>query len=179
MTRTAPTRRPMGPRQAMAYHRAADALRRLEWDIAHSLWQGEGWPDEWTRIAGDEGPGPKEKLTLWVDAATLRFFRATGKGWHTRMNNVLVAYANARLSGALRVRERFDPEAHAEAEGLTGAPPPPGWSEWEAEMIRAVAQGQEPPPEPAPDRSDPATRRWLIAQKRQALEAAIRRRDGG
>jgi uncharacterized protein (DUF4415 family) len=171
--------RPLTGRQAEAYHRMADAMRRLEWDIANRLWQGEGLPEAWARIAAEEGPGPRQRTTLWVDDRVLRFFRSTGKGWHGRMNDVLVAFVNARLSRAIRARERFDPRAHAREERLDGPPPPPGWSAWEQAMIDAIAEGRNPPPEPAPDRSDPATRRWLIAQKRQALEAAIRRRDGG
>jgi uncharacterized protein (DUF4415 family) len=171
-----PPPRPLTGRQAEAYHRMADAMRRLEWDIANRLWQGEGLPEGWARIAAEEGPGPRRRTTLWVDERVLRFFRTTGKGWHGRMNDVLVAFVNARLSGAIRTRERFDPRAHAREERLDGPPPPPGWSAWEEAMEDAIAEGRDPPPEPGPDMTDPQTRLWVLRRRREALEARQRER---
>jgi uncharacterized protein (DUF4415 family) len=41
-------------------------------------------------------PPGKEDVTLRVDRDVLRWFRSTGKGFHTRMNAVLRAYMEAQ-----------------------------------------------------------------------------------
>jgi len=40
-------------------------------------------------------PPEKQDAILWVDDDVLSWFRATGKGFHTRMNTVLRAYMDA------------------------------------------------------------------------------------
>ncbi len=40
-------------------------------------------------------PPEKQDAILWVDDDVLSWFRATGKGFHTRMNAVLRAYIDA------------------------------------------------------------------------------------
>lgn len=113
--------------EGAAYHALADAMRRLEWDIHHTLWRGRGLPPEWTEIAENPGPGPKERLTLRVDRRAVQFFRATGRGWQTRMNDVLTAFVNARIAGVVRGADRFDLAASAEDLGL--GPARPGWGD--------------------------------------------------
>jgi uncharacterized protein (DUF4415 family) len=49
---------------------------------------------DWTKARLVLPPG-KENVTLRVDRDVLAWFRATGKGFHTRMNAVLRAYMNA------------------------------------------------------------------------------------
>jgi uncharacterized protein (DUF4415 family) len=150
-----------------AYYRFSDMMRKLEWEIHHKFWRGEGLPEAWHEIATDHGPGPKERITLWVDKRTVKFFRATGKGWQTRMNLVLVAYAEARASGAVKGAERFRLDRSAEKHDVDG--PPPGWGQTRAdeeemaaffaarEADQAARAGAdpvptpEPAPEPAPD----------------------------
>lgn len=114
--------------EGAAYHALADTMRRLEWDLHNLVWRGRGLPPEWAEIAEDAGPGPKQRVTLWVDARALRFFRGTGKGWQTRMNDVLTAFANARLAGVLRGPEHFDLKRSAEANGVPARRPGPGYS---------------------------------------------------
>ncbi len=147
--------------EGAAYYRFADMMRKLEWEIHHKFWRGEGLPEAWHEIATDHGPGPKERITLWVDKRTVKFFRATGKGWQTRMNLVLVAYAEARASGAVKGAERFRLDKSAEQREVDG--PPPGWGQTKAdeeEMAaffaardaeRSPPEAPEPTPEPIPD----------------------------
>lgn len=52
----------------------------------------EGWED--TITAGL--PEPKEQVTLRIDADVLRWFRAQGRGYQTRMNAVLKGYVDHR-----------------------------------------------------------------------------------
>ena len=49
---------------------------------------------DWTKARLVLPPG-KENVTLRVDRDVLAWFRATGKGFHTRMNAVLRAYMEA------------------------------------------------------------------------------------
>ena len=49
---------------------------------------------DWTKARLVLPPG-KENVTLRIDRDVLAWFRATGKGFHTRMNAVLRAYMEA------------------------------------------------------------------------------------
>ena len=49
---------------------------------------------DWTKARLVLPPG-KENVTLRIDRDVLEWFRATGKGFHTRMNAVLRAYMEA------------------------------------------------------------------------------------
>jgi uncharacterized protein (DUF4415 family) len=53
---------------------------------------------DWTRAVKGVPP-PKEPLKLRIDADVLAWFRATGKGYQTRMNNVLRAFFESRKTG--------------------------------------------------------------------------------
>jgi uncharacterized protein (DUF4415 family) len=44
-------------------------------------------------------PPPKEPIKLRIDADVLAWFRRTGKGYQTRMNNVLRAFVDSRKTG--------------------------------------------------------------------------------
>ena len=44
-------------------------------------------------------PPPKEPVKLRIDADVLAWFRRTGKGYQTRMNNVLRAFVESRKTG--------------------------------------------------------------------------------
>jgi uncharacterized protein (DUF4415 family) len=53
---------------------------------------------DWTRAVKGLPP-PKEPLKLRIDADVLDWFRKTGKGYQTRMNNVLRAFVESRKTG--------------------------------------------------------------------------------
>jgi uncharacterized protein (DUF4415 family) len=44
-------------------------------------------------------PEPKEKISLRLDADVLRWYRRQGRGWQTRINAVLRAYAETQRKG--------------------------------------------------------------------------------
>ena len=54
-------------------------------------------PKAWHAIAKGSGRGAKAKITLWVEADVLAFFRAMGTGHTSRMADVLKALMSARL----------------------------------------------------------------------------------
>ena len=73
-----------------------DALseQELEASIAADPDDVHEEPD-WTRaIAGL--PPRKEPINIRIDADVLAWFKATGKGYQTRINNVLRAYVESR-----------------------------------------------------------------------------------
>jgi uncharacterized protein (DUF4415 family) len=53
---------------------------------------------DWTK-AVKALPPPKQPVKLRVDADVLDWFRRTGKGYQTRMNNVLRAFVESRKTG--------------------------------------------------------------------------------
>lgn len=57
-------------------------------------------PELWhvLHLEGDVVP-PKDKVTLRLDRATVRFFRALGPGYQSRINRVLAAYVQMQLAG--------------------------------------------------------------------------------
>jgi uncharacterized protein (DUF4415 family) len=55
---------------------------------------------DWTKARLVLPPG-KDNVTLRVDRDVLAWFRATGKGFHTRMNAVLRAYMEAHRQGSV------------------------------------------------------------------------------
>jgi len=102
-------------RQRAHYHRLAETLRELEFHL-HGRLEGSGQlPPEWDEIARQQGAMPKVKVTFWVEGDVVKFFRATGRGFQTRMAEVLAAFVHARLSGIV-----------AGAEGVDYAPKGPG-----------------------------------------------------
>lgn len=100
------------------YHYMAEALRRLETDL-HGAVAGSGLiPEEWHQIAQGGGRGAKVKLTLWVEADVLAFFRAMGTGHTTRMADVLKTFMHARLAGVVKGPEAVDYRAPAEVDAV-------------------------------------------------------------
>lgn len=52
-------------------------------------------PRDWYRGAEAVVPRPKVPVTIRLDADLVEYFRGQGRGWQTRMNAVLRAYADA------------------------------------------------------------------------------------
>jgi len=71
-----------------------DAQIRSNPDAAPDL------PDEWLAQADIVIPEKKTAISLRVDDDVLKFFKATGRGYQTRMNAVLKSYVRAnRIKG--------------------------------------------------------------------------------
>ncbi|MFN3721927.1 MAG: BrnA antitoxin family protein [Paracoccaceae bacterium] len=91
-----------------SYHRMAEGMRNLERALHGAARGAEAVPEEWHAIAQGVGAGRKVKLTLWVEADVLRFFRTLGKGHTTRMAEVLSTFMHARLAGVVKGPEDVD-----------------------------------------------------------------------
>ena len=84
------------------HHRMAETLDRLEAEIAATVARGAMIPAAWHQIAQGGGRRAKVKMTLWVEAEVLAFFRAMGVGHTSRMADVLKAFMHARLAGMVK-----------------------------------------------------------------------------
>ncbi len=73
------------------------AQKRVEWEIANTLWRGWGLPAAWHDIALAPREAKREKVSLYLDANVMKFFRAMGRGHHGRINDVLKIWMHGRL----------------------------------------------------------------------------------
>jgi uncharacterized protein (DUF4415 family) len=109
----------MSGRQLERYYFMQVAQKRVEWAIANTLWKGWGLPAEWNDIGLCSRDGRREKVTLYLDANVMKFFRAMGKGFHARIDDVLKIWMYGRLAGLIHGPEHnelFGPEGLFAAE---------------------------------------------------------------
>lgn len=110
-----PSLPPMRPTQSRVellrshYNHMAIELRGLEFDLRWGMEGSDRIPAAWSEIAIEPFCPTKEKLSLRIDEDVLRFFRAAGQGYLTRMNKVLRTYMLARLAGVVKGAEREKP----------------------------------------------------------------------
>ena len=56
-------------------------------------------PDEWWTLEMDfECTGPKDKVTLYLDRAVARMFRAMGQGYQARINRILELWLQMQIA---------------------------------------------------------------------------------
>jgi len=58
----------------------------------------EGVPANWYEGAEAVRPRPKVPVSVRLDADVLEHLRSTGRGWQTRLNAVLRAYMEAKIT---------------------------------------------------------------------------------
>jgi uncharacterized protein (DUF4415 family) len=90
------------------YHYLAETLREVEFHLRGRIDASGLIPPEWQEIACARGPMPKVKINLWVEGEVVKFFKGTGRGWSTRMAEVLRIFMQARLADVLRGAEGVD-----------------------------------------------------------------------
>lgn len=99
---TSPLRGKMTARARASYYYMAEAMRRLEWDLHHTIEATGRIPEEWHEIAQQANRQPTERVTLRLDRDVVKFFRSMGAGYGPRINDVLRSYMHARLAGVIR-----------------------------------------------------------------------------
>jgi uncharacterized protein (DUF4415 family) len=70
-----------------------------ETDLEHAIAADPDWrdvPRDWYRGAEAVMPRAKVPVSIRLDADLVEFFRGQGRGWQTRVNAILRAYANAK-----------------------------------------------------------------------------------
>jgi uncharacterized protein (DUF4415 family) len=63
-------------------------------------------PDGWEKTVILGLPPGKEAVKLRIDSDVLQWFRRTGKGYQTRMNNVLRAFVKSRQVTGAKISRR-------------------------------------------------------------------------
>ncbi|WP_435257962.1 BrnA antitoxin family protein [Thioclava sp. FR2] len=106
----------------------SEAMRRLEWDLHHTIEVTNRIPEAWHEIARRPHPQPTERVTVRLDRDVLKFFRSMGAGYGPRLNEVLRSYMHARLAGVIggadtaeMFRQAKDHEGERPVWGETGA----------------------------------------------------------
>jgi BrnA antitoxin of type II toxin-antitoxin system len=105
-----PSNRPTAAsRKLMAqYHELDVNLRDLETDLRWGLEESPRIPEAWRHIALTPAVPQKRSVTMRLDEDVLDFFKAMGRGYLTRMNDVLRAFMQARLAGVLKGTEDME-----------------------------------------------------------------------
>jgi len=82
------------------------ALQRDTW-IAATL--REEIPEAWHTLEADlDVEEEKVKVTLYLDASVARFYKAMGKGYHTRINRLLATWAQMKIAGEVKLDEALE-----------------------------------------------------------------------
>ena len=105
-----PDPKSMTKTQRMNWNYAIDAHRMLEWDL-HNAIKGEmGLPPAWDEIWKDaDRRDPKRvPVTIRLDADVVKFFKAMGTGYQTRINRVLRMFMHYRLAGLVEGPDTTD-----------------------------------------------------------------------
>ncbi len=93
-----------------------DAMTEEELEAAIASDPDEaGWEYDWDNIIIGF-PKPKRQLTVSLDGDIIEWFKATGKGYQTRINAVLRSYVEAQKRQELERRKRERAEAAASGE---------------------------------------------------------------
>lgn len=115
-----------------------DAMRRLEWDLHNTIDLGGRIPEDWHEIAQTRGPRPKVKVTLWIEADVVRFFKSQGRGYGERIGAVLSAFMHGRLAGLVKGADTIDAYRDAATESER-----PAWGLTEHELRGAEGPAPE------------------------------------
>lgn len=90
----------MTPTTRTYINQMAAVMQRLEWDIHHPVARDGRVPPAWKEIWQNRTQ-KKARISLWVDADVVKFFKSLGPGYGPKMNAVLRAFMLSRLAGLL------------------------------------------------------------------------------
>jgi len=121
------------------YHYMADAMRRLEWDLHHTIEQSRKIPVGWHAIAEQRYPKRKVRVTMLLEEDVVRFFKSMGTGYQGRMNEVLRVWMHGRLAGIIRGADTMDYYKRRVVD-LECDGPRPEWGEVQAEEDRMAEE---------------------------------------
>lgn len=100
-------RRQMNKTQRRHHYYLVDMMSRLEYDLHSEIANIVGVPQEWQQIAERLDTPEKSKVTIRINQDVLKFFKATGRGYQARMNDVLSAYMHSKLCGLIEDGARY------------------------------------------------------------------------
>tara|TARA_R110002049_G_scaffold29972_4_gene102125 strand:+ start:41306 stop:41833 length:528 start_codon:yes stop_codon:yes gene_type:complete len=99
---------PRGHVQRAHMNYFTDVMQQVTWDVHQTVLDNGEVPRQWHRIARRRGAREKVRVTLRVEEDVVKFFRAMGKGYQERMNDVLRAWMHGRLAGVIDGPEAED-----------------------------------------------------------------------
>jgi len=99
-----------GQVQRMHMNYFTDVMQQVKWDVHQAVLDNGAVPDDWHEIARARGRRPKVRLTIRLEEDVVKFFRAMGRGYQERMNDVLRAWMHGRLAGVINGPEAEDLE---------------------------------------------------------------------
>ncbi len=76
-----------------------DTMSMVEFDLMQPIVRYGRIPIEWETIAKEVASPKKTRITARFDADVVKFFRVAGEGYQSRMNRVLRAFMQTRLTG--------------------------------------------------------------------------------
>lgn len=85
-----------------------DVMEQLEWDLHQPIIHRRRIPYAWGEIANGNYPKAKTKITIGIEGDILKFFKMQGVGYQVRINKVLRAFMEARLSGLLENEDTLE-----------------------------------------------------------------------
>ena len=92
---------PRGKVQRAHMNYFVDLMSQIEWDLHENLFESGRVPQRWHEIAKGRGTKDKVRLTIRVEEDVVKFYRAMGKGYQQRMNDVLAAWMHGRLAAVI------------------------------------------------------------------------------
>ncbi|MEL6508529.1 MAG: BrnA antitoxin family protein [Pseudomonadota bacterium] len=85
----------------------ADALHRIEREVLRAVTENEGLPQSWHEVATQPSPG-KYRVTMCLDVDVVKFFKAMGPGYQTKINLLLRAWMHGRLAKVIKGPDATD-----------------------------------------------------------------------
>ncbi|MEM8536477.1 MAG: BrnA antitoxin family protein [Pseudomonadota bacterium] len=124
----------MSKTQRMHARYAIDARRMIEYDLHSVAMKLRTVPEEWDEIWKDDDrrDAKRTRVTMRMDADVVKFFKAMGEGYQTRINRVLRTFMHYRLAGIIEGPDTTDYVLHPER--MTPGWERPGWGTTQAEM---------------------------------------------
>ncbi|WP_235953006.1 BrnA antitoxin family protein [Salipiger sp. PrR002] len=89
--------------ERMHFQYAVDAMEMVERDLLDRMWDRRGCPPDWHAICRetDRRDLRRTRCTIALDADVVKFFKALGPGYQSRINRVLRAFMHYRLAKVL------------------------------------------------------------------------------
>ncbi|WP_224826596.1 BrnA antitoxin family protein [Cognatishimia sp. MH4019] len=85
----------------------SDAFAMIERDVLAAVVLENGLPDAWHEVA-TQPCHEKSKVTIRLDSDVVKFFRAMGPGYQTKMNRLLRAWMDGRLAKVIKGPDATD-----------------------------------------------------------------------
>ncbi|MEM8981053.1 MAG: BrnA antitoxin family protein [Pseudomonadota bacterium] len=129
-----------------AYLKGLEPLIALEQNAFDLTALGSVIPSDWAALEDANGPAwqKRTRISLYVDDAVLKYFRAMGPGYGTKLNWVLRAYVQFRLSKVLKSQREAKRLKQSENAKTNKRAEEPGEESWDALRKALIEAGIDP-----------------------------------